>query len=147
LNFTPDNAQGRCAAAVVQQLLERTGLAARMEPGSLRVLVGDGNWISFSLEMRASTDVISLDAVRKLRRGGKSGESVWYRSKGIPSLHFEILAAVPGEALKGRGHVDAADPTRHPIAHLIQDYLPAHGVGTHPTPEALLGMMASNSLG
>jgi hypothetical protein len=147
LNFTPDNLQERCATATVQQLLERAGIAALVEGQSLRVMVGGGNWISFSAEIRAGADVGALDGLETLRRGrrGKSQDSRWYRSKGFPSLHFEFFSFErPAQV---RGHVDAADPARHPIAHLVRDYLPAHGVGTHPTPEALLGMMASNSLG
>jgi hypothetical protein len=145
--------QRRCAAEVVKQLLERTGLAASVDGESLRVNVGDGNWISFSFEMKAGENALSLMATKKLRRGGgksengKSGKAVWCRSKGFPSLHFQVQAAGRAEAFQIRGHVDAADPTRHPIAHLVRDYLPAHGVGTHPTAEALLGMMNSNSLG
>ncbi len=145
--------QRRCAAAVVKQLLERTGLAASVDGESLRVNVGGGNWISFSFEMKVGENGSSMVGSKKIRRSGgkaengKSGGAVWYRSKGFPSLHFQVLSGVRGDAFEVRGHVDTADPTRHPIAHLVRDYLPAHGVGTHPTAEALLGMMNSNSVG
>ena len=43
--------QERCASAVVQQLLDRTGLARMLDPKTLNVVVGQGNWISFSFEM------------------------------------------------------------------------------------------------
>ncbi len=131
--------------AVVQQLLERTGITALVDGESLRVMVGEGNWISFSAAMRTGADAAALDGLKELRRGGrgKSGDARWYRSRGFPSLHFEFFAA---ERLV-RGHVDAADPTRHPVAHLVRDYLPAHGVGRHPAPDALLSTMAAKSLG
>jgi hypothetical protein len=145
LNSIPDNLQQRCAIAVVRQLLERTGMAALLDGESLRVTVGGGNWISFAVAMPAGAETTAVDELETLRRGGrgKSDDARWYRSKGFPSLHFEFFA---GERLV-RGHVDAADPTRHPIAHLVRDYLPAHGVGTHPTPDALLSTLAAKSLG
>jgi hypothetical protein len=131
--------------AVVQQLLERTGIAASVESESLRVTVGRGNWISFYCRLKLS--VTRFEASKKLRRGENTGVSVWYRSKGFPSLHFEVRDVAGPEGLELGGHVDAADPIRHPIAHLVRDYLPTHGWGTHPTPDALLSTMAGKSLG
>jgi hypothetical protein len=129
--------------AIVQRLLERTGLGALVESESLRVTVGGGNWISFSVALSAGVGPGALDELRTLRRGrrAKAADSRWYRSKGFPSLHFEFF---PVDRTV-RGHVDAADPIGHPIAHIVRDYLPAHGVGTHPTPEALLSMMGAES--
>jgi hypothetical protein len=143
--------QERCAATVVNLLLERTGLSRTLEPQSLNVIVGKGNWISFSFQMQRGADHSSLDVSKDLRRTkgkaqqGKSYKSVWFRSKGLPSLHFEVIPAERLGDIFVRGHVDAADPTGHPFAHLLRDYLPAHGVGSHPTPEALLAMVLPNS--
>jgi len=144
--------QARCAVAVVRQLLERIGLSRMLEPQTLNVIVGEGNWISFSFQMQRGADHSSLDLAKTLRRTqgkaqqGKSYKSVWFRSKGLPSLHFEVIPAERLGDIFVQGHVDAADPTGHPIAHLLRDYLPAHGVGTHPTPEMLLALVTSNSL-
>lgn len=144
--------QARCAVSLVQQLLERTGLARMLEPQTLNVIVGQGNWISFSFQMQRGADHSSLDVSKNLRRTkgqaqlGKSYKSVWFRSTGIPSLHFEVIPAERLGDIFVRGHVDAADPTGHPVAHLLRDYLPAHGVGSHPTPEALLALVTPKSL-
>jgi hypothetical protein len=141
-----------CAISVVSQLLARTGLSRMLDPQTLKVIVGEGNWISFSFQMQRGADHSSLDVSKTLRRTagkpqqGKSGKSVWFRSAGLPSLHFEVIPAERLGEIFVQGHVDAADPKRHPVAHLFRDFLPAHGVGTHPAPGKLLATITSNAL-
>ena len=141
--------QERCAAAVVQQLFERTGLVRILDPKTLNVVVGQGNWISFSFEMQRGADHTSLDSSHALRRAsrkpepGRSLVSSWFRSLGKPSLHFEVIPAARLGEIRVEGHVDAADPKRHPVAPFLTDYLPAHGIGKHPTPESLLAQLTS----
>jgi|SRR5450631_955735 hypothetical protein len=141
-----------CAASVVNQLLNRAGLSRMLDSQTLKVVVGKGNWISFSFQMQRGADHSSLDVSKTLRRSsgkpqqGKSLKSSWFRSEGLPSLHFEVIPAERLGEILVQGHVDAADPKRHPVAHLFQDYLPAHGIGTHPSAEKLLATLASNAI-
>lgn len=136
-----------CAVAVVTQLLQRAGLSRMLEPQTFSVVVGKGNWISFSFQMQRGADHSSFDLSKSLRRtSGKpqpsnARKSAWFRSAGFPSLHFEVIPAERLGEIFVRGHVDAADPKMHPVAHLFRDYLPAHGLGTHPTPANLLATM------
>lgn len=137
-----------CAIAVVNHLLHRAGLSRMLDAATLKVTVGGGNWISFSFQMPRGADHSSLDLSKELRRTsarpvqGKSEQSAWFRSEGFPSLHFEVIPAERLGEIFVRGHVDAADPKGHFMAHLFRDYLPAHGMGTHPSPEKLLAMLA-----
>jgi hypothetical protein len=139
--------QQECALAVVSQLLHRAGLSRMLDLQTFSVIVGQGNWISFSFQMQRGADHSSLDLSKSLRRtSGKpqqsnARKSAWFRSEGFPSLHFEVIPAERLGEIFVRGHVDAADPKKHPVAHLFRDYLPAHGVGTHPTPAKLLAAM------
>ena len=143
--------QQGCAVAVVTQLLHRAGLSRMLDPQTFSVIVGEGNWISFSFQMRRGADHSSLDLSKSLRRtSGKpqqsnARKSAWFRSEGFPSLHFEVIPAERLGEIFVRGHVDAADPKKHPVAHLFRDYLPAHGLGTHPTPAKLLATMKPES--
>jgi hypothetical protein len=143
--------QQECAVAVVTQLLQRAGLSRMLEPQSFSVIVGEGNWISFSFQMQRGADHSSLDLSKTLRRtSGKpqqsnARKSAWFRSEGFPSLHFEVIPAERLGEIFVRGHVDAADPKKHPVAHFFRDYLPAHGLGTHPTPAKMLSTMKSDS--
>lgn len=142
-----------CAVAVVNQLLNRAGLSRMLDPQTLKIVLGGGNWISFSFQMQRGADHSSLDLSPSLRRTsgkpqqGKSRKSAWFRSEGLPSLHFEVIPAERLGEIFVQGHVDAADPKRHPVAHLFRDYLPAHGVGTHPSPEKLLAMLTPGHAG
>ncbi|HEY0703192.1 MAG TPA: hypothetical protein VGD60_10525 [Candidatus Acidoferrales bacterium] len=142
----PKTAQD-CAVSVVRELLSTCGLARMIEPESLEVLVGDGNWISFSFQIQRGADHNSIELVKVLRRtSGKASQSnarksAWFRSTGMPSLHFQVIPAERLGEIYVRGHVDAADPLGHPVAHLVRDYLPAHGIGTHPTPDQILAML------
>lgn len=139
--------QQACAVAVVSELLNRAGLSRILEPQTFSVIVGEGNWISFSFQMQRGADHSSLDQSMALRRtSGKpqqsnARKSAWFRGEGFPSLHFEVIPAERLGEIFVRGHVDAADPKKHPVAHLFRDYLPAHGLGTHPTPAKLLSSM------
>ena len=143
--------QQECAVAVVTQLLHRAGLSRMLDPQTFSVIVGEGNWISFSFQMQRGADHSSLDLSKTLRRtSGKpqpsnARKSAWFRSEGFPSLHFEVIPAERLGEIFVRGHVDAADPKKHPVAHLFRDYLPAHGLGTHPTPTKLLATMKPES--
>src|ERR1700735_1415667 len=48
--------QQGCAVAVVTQLLHRAGLSRMLDPQTFSVIVGEGNWISFSFIMRWGAD-------------------------------------------------------------------------------------------
>ena len=143
--------QHECAIAVVTELLHRVGLSRLLDPQTFSVTVGEGNWISFSFQMQRGADHSSLDQSTSLRRtSGKpqqsnARKSAWFRSVGFPSLHFEVIPAERLGEIFVRGHVDAADPKKHPIAHLFRDFLPAHGLGTHPTAAKLLTTMKPQS--
>lgn len=143
--------QHECAIAVVTELLHRVGLSRLLDPQTFSVTVGEGNWISFSFQMQRGADHSSIDQSTSLRRtSGKpqqsnARKSAWFRSVGFPSLHFEVIPAERLGEIFVRGHVDAADPKRHPIAHLFRDFLPAHGLGTHPTASKLLATMKPQS--
>jgi hypothetical protein len=139
------------AIVIVKQLFGNVGLSRMLDPQTLKVIVGKGNWISFSFQMQRGADHSSLDLSKLLRRTsgkpqeGKSRKSAWFRSEGLPSLHFEVIPAERLGEIFVQGHVDTADPQKHPIAHLLRDYLPAHGVGTHPSPKKLLAMLTPHT--
>jgi hypothetical protein len=141
----------RCAVSVVDELLNRAGLSRMLDPQTMKVIVGEGNWISFSFQMHRGADHSSLDVSKTLRRTagkaqqGKSTKSVWFRGTGNPSLHFEVIPAERLGEILVQGHVDAADPKSHPVAHLFRDFLPSHGLGTHPAPRKLLAMLPAES--
>jgi hypothetical protein len=141
----------QCAASVVDELLNRAGLARMLDPQTMKVIIGEGNWISFSFQMHRGADHSSLDVSKTLRRTagkaqqGKSTKSVWFRSTGVPSLHFEVIPAERLGEILVQGHVDAADPKTHPVAHVFRDFLPSHGLGTHPTPRKLLATLPAGS--
>jgi hypothetical protein len=143
--------QQQCAVAVVTELLYRAGLSRILDPKTFSVIVGEGNWISFSFQMQRGADHSSLDQSTSLRRtSGKpqqsnARKSAWFRSVGFPSLHFEVIPAERLGEISVRGHVDAADPKKHPVAHLFRDFLPALGLGTHPAPAKLLATMKPQS--
>jgi hypothetical protein len=134
------------ARSLVIELLGRTGLGFErmLDPRTLRVIVGGGNWISFecalfdSLAKSAQALAGSLPERERGRILGleKSLErKVWFRTAGRPSLHYFV--EMKDGRLRLRGHVDAAAPRKHPLRHLVRDYLPAHGIGVHPEPERL----------
>ena|ERR1700732_658534 len=112
--------QIRCAQQVVKILFEKTGLSTIVrEP--LTVIVGAGNWISFTAHQSVSSDAVfalpfsngQLAFVPELfHRRGKA------RSKTSPSLHLTNLDSE--EIL--RGHVDAHYWASHPLAH-AREYL------------------------
>jgi hypothetical protein len=137
----------QCAVSLVNELLGRAGLARMLDPQTLKVIIGEGNWISFSFQMHRGADHSSLDVSKTLRRTagkaqeGKSTKSVWFRGEGAPSLHFEVIPAERLGEILVQGHVDAADPKGHPAAHFFRDFLPSHGLGTHPTPSKLLATL------
>ncbi|MGA8409215.1 MAG: hypothetical protein WB680_18730 [Candidatus Acidiferrales bacterium] len=140
---------------MVQLLLRETDLVQLVRGNSLDVSVGAGDWISWAFRLHPSlTDPEKLISKlwngagkRSFRRGrGLAGKSAWFRSKGAPSLHFEVVHEGSGAPCAGlvRGHVDAADPWSRPLQHFIEDYLPALGIGRHPEPaEILLSVHAS----
>jgi hypothetical protein len=137
----------QCAVSLVNELLGRVGLARMLDPQTVKVIIGEGNWISFSFQMHRGADHSSLDVSKTLRRTagkaqeGKSTKSVWFRGEGAPSLHFEVIPAERLGEILVQGHVDAADPKGHPAAHFFRDFLPSHGLGTHPTPSKLLATL------
>jgi hypothetical protein len=134
------------ARALVCELFPRNGIGIdwMVDPRSLRVSIGDGNWISFECDfyeaIRTSAETLAPgfhEPVRSrvLKMGKWLERKVWFRTEGRPSLHYFI--ETKDGVLRVRGHVDAAAPRQHPLRHFVQDYLPAHGVGTHPTAEQL----------
>ena len=107
--------QLECAQRVVGILFEKTGLSAILRR-SPTVIVGAGNWISFTAHQPVSSEVVfGLAASR--------GNSAFVpdlvngrtqaRSKSSPSLHLTNLDS--GEALQG--HVDAHYWGTNPLAH------------------------------
>lgn len=104
-----------CAQQVVDILFEKTGLSTivRKTPA---VVVGAGNWISFTADQAVSSEVVFGLAASSGRpafvpdmfnRRGKA------RSKTSPSLHLTNLDS--GETL--RGHVDAHYWAKNPLSH------------------------------
>jgi hypothetical protein len=114
---------------------------------TLAVSIGEGNWVSYECDLVLGSDTnfdeiarrANQSSEKQMRRSAKRGESGWFRSTGAPSLHFQIVRSL--DALRCRGHVDAAHPFTNPFAHLVYDYLPARGVGTHPSAAELLMKM------
>jgi hypothetical protein len=112
--------QLECAQQVVKILFEKTGLLTIVcEPPT--VIVGAGNWISFTVHQSLSSDAVfalplsnvELAFVPELfHRRGKA------RSKTSPSLH---LTTLDSEGIL-RGHVDAHYWAKHPLAH-AREYL------------------------
>jgi hypothetical protein len=141
------------ARAAVCELFARNGMGLEwmVDPQSLRAIIGDGNWISFECDflapIGASTAALAPgfdEPVRgRILKLDKSlARKVWFRTAGRPSLHYFIEKN--NDVLRIRGHVDAAAPRRHPLRHLLQDYMPAHGVGTHPTAQQLWNELSEN---
>ena len=104
-----------CARLVVEILFEKTRLSTIVRSAPA-VIVGDGNWISFTAHQAvASEGVFGLAASNGtptfapdvLDRRGKA------RSKTSPSLHLTNLDS--GEPLQG--HVDAHYWAKNPLAH------------------------------
>ena len=116
----PATHQLDCAKRVVSILFELTGLATMLREEPV-VIVGDGNWISFTVQQR-----VSSEAVLGLRlANGKPAfvadvldRRAKARSRTSPSLHLTNLGS--GEVL--RGHVDAHYWAKHPLAH-ADEYL------------------------
>ncbi|MGA8037548.1 MAG: hypothetical protein WA823_01110 [Candidatus Acidiferrales bacterium] len=115
-----------------------------MDRSRLHVIVGGGNWISwecaFVQEFENSPEEIvrglsQFGERRAIRAVASPRERVWFRTHTRPSLHF-LLVHADGRFLLA-GHVDAAAPFPNPFVHLMQDYLPARGVGAHPAPAEL----------
>jgi hypothetical protein len=104
-----------CAQLVVDILFEKTGLSTIVR-GSPRVIVGAGNWISFTAHQAVSSEVV-------FGLAASSGVPTFVpdmfdrrrkaRSKMSPSLHLTNLDS--GEALQG--HVDAHYWAKNPLAH------------------------------
>ncbi len=142
-----------CAEQLVRSLFARAGMLPLTVDSTLAVSIGDGNWISYMCDCAAETRDASDPAATldefagranesgevRLRRSARRGDASWFRTEGAPSLHFQIVR--DDEKWRCRGHVDAAHPLTHPVSHLIFDYLPARGIGTHPRASKLLSKM------
>lgn len=134
-----------CAKRLVLALLPSTALIPALDYESIQVFIGEGNWISFECPFRAAlgvsaeelTRVLNPRGARQIRRvAASSAGAAWFRTRTRPSLHYRVACADTCFTLKG--HVDAAEPLHHPLVHLVQDYLPARGVGRHPSASELL---------
>lgn len=141
------------ARSLVCELFARNGMGLEwmVDPQSLRVIIGDGNWISWECDflerLRKSAEVLAAGfeqpvRARVLKLDKSLARKVWFRTVGRPSLHYFIEAR--DGAMRLRGHVDAAAPKRHPLRHFVEDYMPAHGVGTHPTAQQLWNSFNAN---
>jgi hypothetical protein len=134
-----------CAKRLVVALLPSTALIPALDYESIQIFIGEGNWISFECPFRAALGVSAAELSRVLnprgarqirRAAASSGREAWFRTRTRPSLHYRVACANNRFTLKG--HVDAAEPLHHPLVHLVQDYLPARGVGRHPKASQLL---------
>jgi hypothetical protein len=137
------------AGVVVEYLLRETDLLQLADRDSLRVSVGAGNWISWSIRLHPAT-MDPATTISKLwnasgelsfrRCWPRAGKYAWFRSTGAPSLHFEVVPATSRDRNRAlvQGHVDAANPWSHPRKHLVEDYLPSLGIGRHPGPREML---------
>ena len=110
--------QARCALSLVQQLLERTGLARMLEPQTLNVIVGRGNWISFSFQMQRGADHLRWMSPKiccapkaKPTKTGKSYKFVVVPQHRFCRLDFEAYSRrtagrhfVSGPRRRGRSH-------------------------------------------
>jgi hypothetical protein len=132
------------ARKLVTALLPATGLMPAIDPRTLHVFIGEGNWISYECSFYPHPEnscsgragVLNASVAKRLDRIERSQKKLaWFRTRTRPSLHFCIAFKDGHFALKG--HVDAAAPGRNPLVHLVHDYLPAHGIGEHPTPREL----------
>jgi hypothetical protein len=104
-----------CAQLVVDILFEKTGLSTIVRRAPT-VIVGVGNWISFTAHQAVASEVVfglaALNGIPTFApdvfdRRGKA------RSKTSPSLHLTNLDS--GEPLQG--HVDAHYWAKNPLAH------------------------------
>jgi hypothetical protein len=137
------------AAAVVECLLRETDLLQFVDGDSLTATVGAGNWISWSFQLHRAT-IDPASTISKLWNGSgklsfrrcwpRAGKFAWFRSTGLPSLHFEVVPSTSRyrNGAFVQGHVDAANPWSHPWKHLVEDYLPSLGIGRHPEPREIL---------
>lgn len=132
------------ARRLVADLFTGSKLHELLEPSTLRVIIGEGNWISYECSFWSyiECDAQSLKwcfepaEMRKVLRLARAPHRrAWFRSRTRPSLHYFIY--LDEGRLKLKGHVDAAAPLAKPFVHLVHDYLPAHGIGAHPTAEEL----------
>src|SRR5262245_14602931 len=108
--------QLECARQIVHVLLDKTGLSAIL-PAPPNVVVGGGNWISFTFDRPLSRQALRALAgwrvgfafvPRRFRGRARSATS--------PSLHLKNLDS--GQPL--RGHVDSHYWPRSPLAHALE---------------------------
>ena len=132
------------ARRLVADLFTGSLLQDVLDPATLRVVIGEGNWISYECsfweylkcDRESLKPCLKPAALRKVLRLARAPHRrAWFRTRTKPSLHYFIY--IEESRLKLKGHVDAAAPLAKPFVHLFDDYLPAHGFGTHPTPEEL----------
>jgi hypothetical protein len=105
-----------CARRIVSILFEKTGLSTIVASEEPTVIVGAGNWISFTVgQALSSKAVFSLQGAggKRAFARGAINRSRQARSRTSPSLHLTNLDS--GEAL--RGHVDAHYWAKHPLRH------------------------------
>jgi hypothetical protein len=132
------------ARRLVADLLTTSCLNEVLDPSALRVIIGEGNWISYECsfwdylkcDSQSLRPCLKPAALRKiLALTGAQDRRAWFRMRTGPSLHYFVY--LEEGLLKLKGHIDAAAPLAKPFVHLVHDYLPAHGIGTHPTPQQL----------
>ncbi len=132
------------ARRLVADLFTGSLLSDVLDPATLRVIIGEGNWISYECsfweylqcDRESLKPCVKPAALRKiLRLADAPHRHAWFRSSTKPSLHYFIY--LEDGRLKLKGHVDAAAPRKNLFVHLLHDYLPARGIGTHPAAEQL----------
>jgi hypothetical protein len=107
-----------CAKQVMRILFEKTGLATILRDAPV-VIVGNGNWISFTVPLPVSSEVVLKLTAPTGKRTFAPGLSTRHRSarsKTSPSLHLTNLDS--GGIL--HGHVDAYYWPTHPLAHAYE---------------------------
>jgi hypothetical protein len=107
-----------CAKQVVRILFEKTGLATILREAPV-VIVGKGNWISFSAPHPVPSEVLlklTAPTGKRTFAPGSFSRSRSARSKTSPSLHLTNLDS--GGILQG--HVDAYYWPKHPLAHFFE---------------------------
>jgi RHS repeat-associated protein len=131
--------QQDCATQLVGILLKETTLSSLVKPGTLNVSVGGGNWVNYSFQATTASPAATSSAILSLT--DSNGLSSFQSLSGIRSVDSPSLHVFPQSGNGVIGHVDAWNPEMNPPGHLVEDYLPSKGFGSHPSPCDLLGVL------